>query len=79
MRLPTIWTLKKTMPMPRIRTASTAATISRSRTLLPTSFQRASGVAPMRLRMPFSRCWTSGIAAKTPSCISAMARMLGTR
>ena len=47
-----------------IRTVSTAATIRRSRTLLATSFQRGSGVAPMRLRMPFSRCWTSGIGGE---------------
>ena len=29
--------------------------------------------------MRFSRCATSGIAAKMPSCMSAMARMLGTK
>ena len=48
-------------------------------TLLPTSVPRGSGVATSRLRMSFSRCATSGIAAKMPSCISAMARMLGTK
>ena len=64
--LPTIWTLNTAMPIPMISTASTAATISRSRMLLATSFQRASGVAPIRFRIPFSRCCTSGIAAKTP-------------
>jgi hypothetical protein len=50
----------------------------RSRTFDPTSVQRGSGVAPIRFRMSFSRCWTSGIAANTPSCMIAMARMLGT-
>ena len=45
----------------------------------PTSVQRGSGVALSRFRMSFSRCSTSGMAAKMPSCISAIARMLGTK
>jgi hypothetical protein len=45
----------------------------------PTRVQRGNGVALRRLRMSFSRCSTSGIAAKMPSCMSAMARMLGTK
>ena len=40
---------------------------------------RGSGVAASRLRISFSRCATSGMAAKMPSCMSAMARMLGTK
>ena len=53
--------------------------IRRRTTLVPTSVQRGSGVALRRLRICFSRCSTSGMAPKTPSCISAMARMLGTK
>ncbi len=53
--------------------------ISRTITFEPTSVQRGSGVAFSRLRISFSRCWTSGMAAKMPSCIRAMARMLGTK
>ena len=48
-------------------------------TLLATSVERDRGVALSRLRICFSRCATSGMEAKMPSCISAMARMLGTK
>ena len=67
------------MPIPRMITVWAAAITSRTRTFEPTSAQRGSGVVLRRLRMPFSRCWTSGIAAKMPSCIRAMPRMLGTK
>ena len=65
--------------MPTMITVWTTAISRRMKTLLPTSVERARGVAPRRLRICFSRCATSGIAAKTPSCMSAMARMLGTK
>ena len=45
----------------------------------PTSCERRSGVAARRLRMPFSRSATSGIAAKIPSCMTDIPRMLGTK
>ena len=52
---------------------------SRMITFEPMSCQRCSGVAFRRLRMSFWRSATSGIAAKMPSCMSAIPRMLGTR
>ena len=65
--------------MPTMSTVCTAAISRRMSTLLLTSVARESGVAETRLRISFSRCATSGIEAKMPSCISAMARMLGTK
>ncbi len=60
-------------------TVCTSAMSRRMTMLLPTRFQRRRGVADRRLRMSFSRCSTSGMALKMPSCMSAMARMLGTK
>src|SRR6476661_1947237 len=51
----------------------------RIRTLLPTSCQRRSGVAWRRLRISFWRSATSGTAENTPSCMSDMPRIDGTR
>ena len=65
--------------MPTMMIVWTAASSSRTETLPPTSVRRVSGVAERRLRTSFSRSATSGMAAKTPSCMSAMARMLGTK
>ena len=56
-----------------------AAMSRRIRTLLPTNCQRRSGVAWRRLRISFWRSATSGIAENTPSCISDMPRIDGTR
>src|SRR5438093_7036753 len=76
---PTTLTPSRAIPIPRMSAACTAAMTRRTATLDPTSAQRGRGVALSRLRISFSRCWTSGIEANTPSCISAMARMLGTK
>ena len=67
------------MPMPTMITVWTTAINRRMNTLLETSVPRDRGVALSRFRMPFSRWATSGMAAKMPSCMSAMARMLGTK
>ena len=47
--------------------------------LLPMNAERLSGVALRRFRISFSRCWTSGIAPNSPSCMRAIARIDGTK
>jgi len=41
--------------------------------------RRRIGVAEIRFRIRFWRCSTIGMAANRPSCMRAMARMLGTK